>query len=85
MAGNDFYPRGIRRYRAGDGVVRFRVRHVLGRHDDLLVHERGAGDGGLGTANDNAVRTAFDDAGVQVRVDLIVRLLGTVALGVGHT
>ena len=71
-----------------DGAAHGKVRVLLGvraaRHDEELVHVGRAGDDGLGAPDDDAVGTALLDVDVDVRVRLLSRALGAVALGVRH-
>src|SRR5699024_3414200 len=58
---------------AGHGPVLLTGLHLLGRHDDHFVADRGRGDVQLGAAYHDAVGAAFDDTGVVVGVVLFAR------------
>ena len=74
----------VNRHRGADGEVGVLRRHRAARHDEELVYVRCGGDDRLGAAQHDAVRAAFADVHVHVRVRLGARAQRAVALGVGH-
>ena len=75
---------GVQGHREGDGIVLVVGAHGLGGHDDDLVGVDDAGLMGFGAADHHAVGTAFHHVEEEIRIGLLMRGLGTVALGVGH-
>ncbi len=77
-------PRRVQGHGADQGVVGVLGPHELGGHDQDLVAVGRPGLMGLGPPDDDPVALTFDHAGEQVRVGLLVRGPGPVALDVGH-
>ncbi len=84
MTGNNFHPRSIGGDRTGHRVLGLCLRHVFGRHDNLLIHEWRAGHRGFRPPNHDAVGAAFDNVGIEVRIGLIMGLFSAISLSVGH-
>ena len=76
----------VRVGRAGKGYrpILIRFAHRNGGHEDVPVRVDRAGLVALRSADHDAVRAAFDHMDEHVRIGLLMRRLGAVALGVGH-
>ena len=76
--------RRVNRHRATHRKCRVGLAHLATRCDEKLMHVGRARDDGLGAADDDAPRIAFNFMQVAVDVGLLVRATRPIALGVGH-
>ena len=74
----------VDRHGAAYGEIRIALRHIATGHDEQFVHVRCARDDRLRAADYDAVRATLLDMHVGIRVRLVARTQGAIALTVRH-
>ena len=82
--GHDGNPRCVNRHGTGHGEIGIFFRVSAAGHHQKLMHIGGAGDNRLGAADHNPVHPTLHDMHIGIRIFLLPRSPGAVALGIGH-